>query len=120
MSWPRWQLVALPAYWALLFTATHYPRVKIPGELPHGDKLLHFGAFGVLAFLFWQFASARGPLHRRFVWIAAVVLVPYAALDEWLQQFVGRFTDVMDFIANTAGIVVVLGVLEGYRRARSR
>jgi len=95
-----WQ-IALGLYWILLFTATHYPRVVIPGELPHGDKLLHFGAFGALAFLFWRAISVR-------VWVAAAILIPYAALDEWLQQFFGRFTDLMDFVANTTGIVVVL------------
>jgi VanZ family protein len=109
-------LIALPAYWVLLFAATHYPRVRIPGEIPHGDKLIHFAAFGLLALLFWQFGKARGPLGPRFVWIAAAILIPYAGLDEWLQQFVGRFTDLMDFIANTAGIVAVLAVLEAHRR----
>lgn len=111
--------IALPVYWAVLFAATHYPRVPMPQDIPHGDKLIHFGAFGMLAFLFWQFARARGPIGDRFVWLAGAILIPYAALDEWLQQFVGRFTDLRDFIANAAGIVVVLGALEAHRRWRS-
>jgi VanZ family protein len=118
----RWQLaalIALPVYWALLFTATHYPRVPMPHDIPHSDKVIHFTAFGLLAFLFWQFQKARGPIGARFVWFAAAILIPYAALDEWLQQFVGRFTDLMDFVANTAGIVVTLGALEAHRRWRS-
>lgn len=108
----RWQ-IALAVYWILLFVATHHPRVVIPGEIPHSDKLVHFGAFGTLALLFWFATRARW-------WVAAAILIPYAALDEWLQQFVGRFTDLMDFIANTIGIVVVLGVLETHRRWRDR
>jgi VanZ family protein len=114
----RVALVALPVYWVLLFIATHYPRVRIPGEIPHSDKIVHFGAFGLLALLFWLFGRARGAIGDRFVWIAAAVLIPYAAFDEWLQQYVGRFTDLMDFIANTIGIVVVLGALELHRRVR--
>ncbi len=116
MTWRRriW-IIALPVYWVALFTATHYPRVRIPGEIPHSDKLVHFGAFGVLAFLFWR---AWQPQNARFVGWAAPLLIAYAALDEWLQQFFGRFTDFNDFIANSAGIVVVLGVLETVRRFR--
>ena len=116
MRWARAAQIALPVYWVALFVATHYPRVPVPGEIPHGDKLVHFAAFGLLALLFWQFVKARRPLGPRFVFAAAGVLVPYAALDEWLQQFVGRFTDLADFLANTAGIVVTLAVLELARR----
>lgn len=112
----RAALVALPAYLALLFTATHYPRVRIPGQLPHGDKLVHFAAFGLLAFLAWQFGRALRPLGARFVWGCGAALIAYAALDEYLQQFVGRFTDVVDFAANSAGIAGVLAALEVHRR----
>lgn len=108
-------LVTLPVYWGLLFLATHYPRVRIPGEIPHSDKLIHFAAFGLLAFLFWR---ALRPRTNRFIAWAGPLLIGYAGLDEWLQQFVGRFTDFNDFIANTAGIVAVLGVLEAIRRLR--
>ena len=116
----RAALLALPAYWILLFVATHYPRVAIPGEIPHSDKLIHFTAFGLLAFLFWQFVRARRPIGPRFVWISGVALIIYAAFDEFLQQFVGRFTDPVDFVANATGIVVVLAVLELLRRRRNR
>lgn len=111
----RFWIIALPVYWVALFTATHYPRVRIPNEIPHSDKLVHFGAFGLLAFLFWR---AFAPVPHRFVTWAAPLLIGYAGLDEWLQQFFGRFTDLNDFIANTAGIVVVLGGLEALRRRR--
>lgn len=118
----RWQQavrLALPAYWLLLFVATHYPRVPIPGEIPHSDKVVHFTAFGLLAFLYWQFARARREVGPRFVWSSAVVLIAYAAVDEYLQQLVGRFTDLMDFIADAAGIVTVLAILEAHRRWRA-
>lgn len=116
----RAALVALPVYWVTLFIATHYPRVAIPGQIPHSDKLIHFAAFGLLALLRWWFERARRPLSDRFVWTSGAVLVAYAALDEYLQQFVGRFTDPADFVANACGIVVVLTVLELHRRRRGR
>lgn len=105
-----WQL-ALGGYWILLFVATHYPRVRIPGELPHSDKIVHFGAFGTLALLFWIATRAR-------IWVAATILIPYAALDEWLQQYFGRFTDLLDFVANTIGIGFVLAAVALVRRYR--
>lgn len=115
----RAALIALPVYWIALFTATHYPRVYVPDQLPQSDKLIHFTAFGILAWLFWRFMQARRPLGDRFVWASAALLIPYAGIDEYVQQFFGRFTDVADFGANTAGIVCVLLVLELVRRRRS-
>ena len=117
--WDRAALVALPAYWIALFVATHYPRVRIPDQIPGNDKLVHFTAFGLLAFLRWRFELARRPINDRFVWITAVVLIAYAAFDEYVQQFVGRFTDPLDFLANATGIVGVLTALELHRRWRS-
>ena len=112
-----WIRIALPIYWIVLLAATHYPRVPMPGEIPQSDKVLHFAAFGLLAFLLWRFMAARPrPLTAASVWIAAAVLVPYAALDEYTQQFVGRYTDLADAIADVAGILCVLAVLEVRRR----
>ncbi len=114
-----WIRVALPVYWIALFAATHYPRVPVPGEIPQSDKAIHFAAFGVLAWLCWRLLAARArPPTAATVWIAAAVLVAYATLDEYTQQFVGRYTDLADWIANVAGVVGVLAVLELRRRWR--
>ncbi len=114
----RAALIALPAYWIALFIATHYPRVRIPDQIPGNDKLVHFTAFGLLAFLRWRFELARRPIGNRFVWVTTGVLILYAAFDEYVQQFVGRFTDPLDFLANAGGIIGVLAVLELHRRWR--
>jgi VanZ family protein len=112
-----WIRIALPVYWLALLAATHYPRVRIPGEIPSSDKMVHFAAFGILAFLFWRFMAARPrPLTAGSVWRAAAALTAYAALDEYTQQFVGRDTDLVDWFANMAGIACVLAVLEIRRR----
>lgn len=109
---------ALPVYWVVLATATHYPTVRIPTTITHRDKVVHFVAFGLLAVLTWWFVRARWTVGSRFVWWAAAGLVAYAAIDEYLQQFVGRHTDIWDFVANCAGITVALVVLE-IQRLRS-
>lgn len=117
MSWPR---IALPVYWIALAAATHYPSVRVPDQVPQNDKILHFTAFAGLAFLFWQLLASRArPLTASSVWLAALVLVPYAAIDEYTQQYVGRHTDFADWIANVAGITVVLTALEIRRRIRA-
>lgn len=114
--WRNWYLRVLPAYWVFLFCTTHFPRLQIDNAPPQSDKVLHFVAFGMLAFLFWRFFEAAGAVGPIFAWIAAVALVIYAAVDEYLQQFVGRSTDWEDFLADSVGILVVLMVLEFCRR----
>jgi VanZ family protein len=118
--WDRAARVALPVYWIALFVATHYPQVRIPDQVPGNDKLVHFTAFGLLAALRWWFERARRPITNRFVWTSGIVLIAYAAFDEYVQQFVGRFTDPLDFVANASGIVTVLTVLELHRRWSAR
>lgn len=114
--WDRIWLLALPLYVIALFVATHYPRITIPGDIPQSDKLVHFVAFALLAFLWWRFIAALGHESSRLLVASAVGLLAYAALDEYLQQFVGRHTDVMDFLADGAGIVGVLAVIALARR----
>lgn len=113
MAVPRPSIVLLAAYWIALAAATHYPTVPLPQEVTARDKVIHFAAFAVLAFLFWR---ALAPHRARSVWIAAAVLIPYAAVDEYTQRFVGRYTDLADWIANVAGIVCVLAIVEVRRR----
>jgi VanZ family protein len=116
----RLALVALPVYWVALFAATHYPRVRLPDEIPHSDKIAHVGAFGLLAFLCWAFMRARREIGPRYFWVSTPVLLAYAALDEWLQQFFGRHTDLYDFFADAAGIVTVsIVIFVASRRRRS-
>jgi hypothetical protein len=93
--------------------------VRIPGELPQSDKLVHFAAFGLLALLYVAARRARGPLAPGFAWRSAAVLIPYAAVDEYLQQAFGRTTDPVDLAANCAGIAAALiAVALVHRRAR--
>ena len=118
--WARWYRRALPTYWIFLFCVTHFPKLSLGPLAPRNtDKLAHFVAFGLLAFVYWRFnESFRRPVSSRFVWAAALLLSAYAALDEYLQQFVNRSPGVGDWLANVAGIVTVLAAFE-IRRRRS-
>jgi VanZ family protein len=117
-AWTQWYRMALPAYWISLFALTHFPKLEFNAPISAPDKYAHIGAFGLLAFLFWRFVETiRRPLSGRFVWFAAIWLIGYAAFDEYLQQFVGRTTDLGDWLCDAAGMAVVLAVLEWRRRA---
>lgn len=102
--------ILLVVYWILLFTGTHLPNLpKIPApKIENIDKVQHFLGFGGLAFLLaWSIPRGRrGPWRK--ITLAAVIAVIYAAIDEYTQQFVGRNTDIYDFVANGAGIVTAL------------
>ena len=103
-----WMRIVLAGYWLALAVATHLPRDRVPDEVPKSDKLLHFGAFAILALLF--------RLNVKRAWLAPLVLIPYATVDEYTQQFVGRYTELGDWIANCAGVVAILAAYELYRR----
>ena len=121
-AWRRWYLRCLPAYWVFLFLTTHFPKLQLQGAPPQSDKVIHFVAFGLLAFLFWRFFEALGSrINRVFFVVAAATLAMYSGMDEYLQQFVGRGSDWGDWYADVTGIAIVLGImilLEMRRRRR--
>ena len=116
--WARWYRRALPTYWVFLFCVTHFPKLSFGARAPKNiDKAAHFIAFTLLAFVFWRFNQSFGrPLSARFVWFAAPILIAYAALDEYLQRFVRRSPNIIDWLWDSAGIVAVLIWLEIRRR----
>jgi VanZ family protein len=117
-GWRHWYRRALPAYWLFLFLATHFPKLRLTGPIERPDLYSHFGAFALLAFLLWEFIeSVRGAVGPAFVWLAAALLLGYAAVDELTQEFVGRDATVEDWLADAAGALVVLSVLELRRRS---
>lgn len=116
-AWTHWYQRALPAYWIFLFFTTHLPNLRLGGPVRWSDKLMHIGAFAVLAFLFWRFAeTVRRPLSGRFIWIAFLWLMAYAAFDEYTQRFAGRGLELADFLCDLVGIGLVLIALEWRRR----
>jgi VanZ family protein len=118
-SWEQWYRRVLPAYWIFLFCATHLPRPKL--VVVSSDKRVHVIVFGALAFLFWKFAESYArPPSGRFVWVALLAVGIYAALDEYLQQFVNRTTCWEDLLANWLGVALMLATLETLRRVRGQ
>lgn len=113
LSWWLWI-----GYWFSLFVVMHVPiRGPAPRVVPHGDKIIHFTAYCLLAWLGGRHLLATrrsGSVAVLFVWAAAYTA--YAMADEWLQSFVGRTMSLGDWFADLLGIAVATVVLALRRR----
>ena len=103
----------LAVYWPALAIATHLPGDAIEriGDLREllADKLLHFGAFGLLTAMLVG-ASPLGRHRRGHVaqaLAAGLIAMLYAVLDEATQPAFGRTADAMDLVADFTGVGVV-------------
>jgi len=104
--------VAWVAYWVLLTGLLHSPRLpSSPIPLDARAMVAHFVAFALLTLGCVLSARARmgAPTYR---WLGTwlVVFVVYAGLSELLQPLTNRDGDVWDWLANVAGVVVVMAL----------
>ncbi|MFQ5491561.1 MAG: VanZ family protein [Phycisphaerae bacterium] len=112
-------------YWLGLFVIMHLP--KPPGaELTAriGDKVVHAGAYFVLACLGGWSARRRGcRLNRRWLGRWWLIYAVYAALDELLQAIpsLGRACELGDWLADLTGMTAALVLLWAFGgQARNR
>jgi VanZ family protein len=124
-SWRlRIAILLLAAYWLLLITATHIPKVPEPLGFRTSDKVQHLVAYGTLAVL----AAWVWSLLRPFGWRQALLLLALVAshgvFDEVTQPIFGRNADVLDWYADVTGAALGLGLFwigrQALRRWRSR
>ena len=85
-------------------------------SFPGADKVVHFGMFFALtAAYIWDYSKVAGA-SRRNVWVMvaiAVVAIAIGGLIEVLQELMrlGRSMDMLDLLADAAGVVVALGAM---------
>ncbi len=106
-------IIALVLYWPGIFILMHIPMPVPLFEVHVSDKTLHFLAYFVLVFLLW-FAinpNAKVSWRKPAMWWILFVVVWYGVFDEWLQGYVGRDPDIMDFLADLGGSVAALILL---------
>jgi VanZ family protein len=76
-------------------------------KLPHIDKVLHLGVFGLLGILLCRAFSTVPGLRRRtwlLVTLSTLLTALYGVSDEWHQSFVAaRTADAADVVADTLG-----------------
>lgn len=117
-------LAGFAAYAMLLFTMTHWPALTFQGPVARSDLYVHFGAFGLWAFLLGC-TGLLGRIDHWRTWRATLAMgLGYAAFDESLQvvPWLRRWAAFDDLMANFGGIL--LGTLAlaalGTLLARSR
>ena len=72
-----------------------------------GRKLIHFGEYALLCFLWWR-ALATVTTPRRAALLAFLITSGYAATDEFHQTFVeGRHGNPIDWLIDSAGAALV-------------
>ena len=109
--------VLLAVYWIAIFILTHIPIPEVVYKADVSDKTLHFVAYLIFTFMLWVAVSPNKNIDWRklTIWWVIFVLIAYGAIDEWLQQYVGRSTDLTDFYANMKGVaagLILLSFLE--------
>jgi VanZ family protein len=103
-------VISLLFYWPGVFILAHIPIPQVVYKAQVFDKSLHFLAYLVLIFLLWFAISPNKKVNWRkaAVWWVLFVVVWYGVVDEWLQSYVGRTCDIMDFFADLAGALAGL------------
>jgi VanZ family protein len=104
----RWVFGALAVAWAAFIfweSSQANPFPFVPSAILSHDKLLHLGAYAILAALAVGALARSGlPALGRVAALAAVLAVAYGATDEWHQSHVpGRDADPWDWAADAAG-----------------
>ena len=99
------------SYWVVLFVLTHTPPVHMPPG-PGNDKLMHFLAYLVLAFLLGTTLYLALPGQRPRIALLVLVLgAGYGAFDELTQPLSGRDAEWGDWFCDVAGVTTVALVL---------
>lgn len=95
--------LAAMAWMGMVTWFSSQPGSKIQIQHPL-DKIVHFGTFGVMAYLLCLGAGPRWRWHG--AWMAALVVSAFGAFDEFHQHFSeGREVSLGDWLADTAGAV---------------
>jgi VanZ family protein len=105
----RFRLPAL-AYAGALFWASSRSHLPLPHlGLGFEDKIAHFCAYGILAYLVHRALTKPYPLTSSAILGAALLSAAYGLSDELHQRAVpGRTFDLQDLMADLAGIGLVL------------
>src|SRR5258706_8002608 len=103
--WVFWCLLIF--YLSSLHHTPDFLRFKNFDKIAHAYAYLILGFLTLRAFEHWSEDS----FHRFYIAWAFLFCVLYGASDEWHQLFVaGRTCDVKDWLADTAGASLALGI----------
>lgn len=96
--------LALLAYCGLIFWLSSQERLPMPSVVAFQDKVLHFGAYFVMAILSWRALRHTGVQKSNLALLCLLFCSLYGLSDEWHQSFVpGRTASVWDWLADSLG-----------------
>mgnify|MGYP000170243322 CR=1 FL=1 len=103
-------------YCAFIYWLSDQPSLPAPMLFMHQDKVMHAGAYFILAF-FTVRAFRHISTSLPILIIASLIFASlYGASDEWHQSFVpGRMSDIQDWLADTLGALIFLSFYYRYR-----
>jgi len=104
-------------YCLFLYWLSDQPSLPAPMWFEHQDKLYHAGAYSVMGLLAWRGFKhlISSPIILALLSIAFCSL--YGLSDEWHQSFVvGRESELADWVADTSGSVLAIGLLHKLRK----
>ncbi len=119
-----WPAFVAGAWWLVMFTLTHWPKLEPPKPFRltfhQADKVAHFVIFFGW-FLLWSWALKHIPRpHRHPHAVLLAVGTAYAVFDELTQAYVvGRSASLLDFLADLAGMLTAMGLIHWRRASRA-
>lgn len=103
-------------YCVLIYWLSDQSSLPTPGSFPHMDKVIHAGAYFVMAT--FALRAFRHLTNSQIILILSSLIFCslYGFSDEWHQSFVpGRTSDINDWIADTAGAMLFVSLYYWYR-----
>ena len=109
----RLSMLLTLVWMALLFYFSHQPSLDTPMLFAHQDKVLHASLYAVLGVLLLTAQPLQtGGYSWRQAGISALLASLYGLSDEIHQYFVpGRDSDVLDWVADSAGALIAAFLL---------
>ena len=106
---------AAAGYWLALYVGTHIPNPDMLIGTHVSDKVLHFSAYFGLYFVLAtriRVLHEAWPTMRQTIILAAITSL-YSAFDEITQgiPIINRHPDIMDAVADCAGVVAAIFVV---------
>ena len=111
-------LVLCLIVWVAALIATHAPANRLP-RVGVSDKVLHAVGYFILTGVFWLTLQVHGVAGAKRIACIFFAMLAYAAIDEMTQPLVGRDNSIYDWLADVAGTIAALTLLELLALGRS-